>query len=86
MDMHMPVLDGMDACHEIMARDVSNGVGQHPLAKIVFLTALASDSFKEQCFAAGAIGFLSKPCSLDRVEECLLSISFSKSHRFIFER
>jgi two-component system, sensor histidine kinase and response regulator len=77
MDMHMPILDGMDACLKIMSRNV--GIGQHPRAKIIFLTALASDSFKDECFAAGAIGFLTKPCNLKRVEEALQNVVMSST-------
>jgi two-component system, sensor histidine kinase and response regulator len=80
MDMHMPVLDGMDACHQIMARSVeTNTLGYH-LPKIVFLTALVSEVFKERCFAAGAFGFLSKPCSLERIKECLIKVARTKTN------
>ena len=67
MDLQMPVLDGLGACRQIVARPT----GDHSIAPVIFVTAHVSHDFKNQCIAAGAVDFLSKPCKLTRVDECL---------------
>jgi two-component system sensor histidine kinase/response regulator len=66
MDMQMPVMDGIVACRQICNRKG----GQHPKAKVVFVTAHAMDTFETECFKAGAIEFLTKPCNLSTVDKC----------------
>eukprot|EP00526_Cylindrotheca_closterium_P003152 CAMPEP_0113602524 /NCGR_PEP_ID=MMETSP0017_2-20120614/800_1 /TAXON_ID=2856 /ORGANISM="Cylindrotheca closterium" /LENGTH=1434 /DNA_ID=CAMNT_0000510873 /DNA_START=21 /DNA_END=4322 /DNA_ORIENTATION=- /assembly_acc=CAM_ASM_000147 len=66
MDMQMPVLDGVEACKQINKR-----LGGHPIAQIVFVTAHAANSFKQQCIENGAIGYITKPCTKHDVEEVL---------------
>ena len=67
MDLQMPVLDGLGACQQIVARHA----GDHPIAPVIFVTAHVSEDFEAQCRAAGAVDFLSKPCTLKLVDECL---------------
>jgi CheY-like chemotaxis protein len=66
MDMQMPKMDGIEACIEINQR-----TGGHPRAKIVFVTAHVSDSFRQTCLENGAFGYLPKPCTLEGVSEVL---------------
>ena len=76
MDLQMPVLDGLGACRQIVARHLEEG---HPSPPVIFVTAHVSKDFEQQCRDAGAVDFLSKPCSLTLVEECLAR--FLQSHR-----
>jgi CheY-like chemotaxis protein len=64
MDMQMPVMDGLAACRLISNRQLEEG--GHPKATVVFVTAHVSAQFEEECFRAGASGFLSKPCNIRR--------------------
>lgn len=70
MDMQMPIMDGISACREIQKR-----LGGHPRAKIVFVTAHVSDAFEKSCVENGAFGYLPKPCSMDRIKECLRCVT-----------
>jgi CheY-like chemotaxis protein len=65
MDMQMPRMDGIDACRHIAVRQ-----GGHPKAKVVFVTAQVSQSFKTECRVAGAVGFIAKPCKSSDIENC----------------
>jgi CheY-like chemotaxis protein len=56
MDVQMPEMDGLQAAREIRARFK----GDHR-PRIVAMTANASTSDRDDCFAAGMEGFLTKP-------------------------
>jgi two-component system, sensor histidine kinase and response regulator len=56
MDLHMPEMDGFAAMRSIRARPGGAAVG------IVALTASAFDDARDAIFAAGADGWLRKPC------------------------
>jgi signal transduction histidine kinase/CheY-like chemotaxis protein len=75
MDMQMPVMDGLEACQQILNRP---DIPRKP--KIVFVTANASPSMKNECFEAGAHGFLSKPFNLRDIEKCLNEIEVLCEH------
>jgi len=61
MDITMRDKDGMTAAREILNED--------PAAKIVFLTILQDEKYKEEALRLGAVGFLNKsdPVSLTEI-------------------
>lgn len=58
MDLHMPVLSGMEAF-----RQIRSGQGKSASASIVALTGDGSDDDREAAFDAGMDGYLCKPLS-----------------------
>lgn len=52
MDVHMPVMDGFEACRRIRA--------SFPGTRVVFLTSTSSPDIAERAFLSGADGFLTK--------------------------
>jgi signal transduction histidine kinase/CheY-like chemotaxis protein/HPt (histidine-containing phosphotransfer) domain-containing protein len=66
MDVHMPVMDGLEATRAIHARWKSL---ERPL--IVALTADAIEGYREQCLAAGMDDFLSKPVLMNDIRAVL---------------
>jgi CheY-like chemotaxis protein len=66
MDIQMPVMNGIEACKEIVGRTTD-----HPQPQIVFVTAHVSDAFEAECRAAGGAGFLPKPFNIGDIENCL---------------
>jgi CheY-like chemotaxis protein len=65
MDLHMPVMDGIDATREIR-RDRPDG-----RPRIVALTASATDDSRRACFAAGMDDFVTKPVEVDELRRVL---------------
>jgi two-component system sensor histidine kinase/response regulator len=63
MDLHMPHLDGLHASAEIRAAEDAT--------PIIALTANILPTTHKQCLAAGMNGYLSKPTTLEELEECL---------------
>ncbi|MFC1834945.1 response regulator [Thermodesulfobacteriota bacterium] len=65
MDITMRDMDGITAAKEIL--------GEFPDAKIIFLTILRDDKYKEEAQRLGAIGFLNKadPLSLTQAIEAM---------------
>jgi CheY-like chemotaxis protein len=55
MDVMMPVMDGLEAISRIRNNQVLKGI------VILAVSASTTDSDREQCFAVGANGFISKP-------------------------
>jgi PAS domain S-box-containing protein len=69
MDMHMPVMGGVEATREIRARENREGLHHTP---IIAMTAAAMQSDKDACLAAGMDDYLSKPVrSKDLLEKLL---------------
>jgi signal transduction histidine kinase/ActR/RegA family two-component response regulator len=66
MDLDMPVMDGLEATRQILARPRMELADVAP--KIVFVTAHALDTFQVQAKAAGGYGFISKPFNLQKIE------------------
>jgi CheY-like chemotaxis protein len=78
MDIQMPVMDGLEATRQILARLRAELTDVAP--KIFFVTAHALDTFKAQAKAVGSHGFISKPFNLQKIESifsCCRSQSFS---------
>jgi len=69
MDMQMPIMDGLEATRCIQERTEG-----HKRARIIFITAHALLDFQDQCFKAGGIEFVAKPCSMDAINQCFKRI------------
>jgi CheY-like chemotaxis protein len=67
MDVHMPVMDGLEATQALRA-----GGGAAAGTYIVALTADAFAESRERALAAGMDDFLSKPVRMDQIEALLL--------------
>jgi CheY-like chemotaxis protein len=66
MDLHMPVMNGVDATRAIRALD-------HPASKlpIIALTADVMSEAHDQAMAAGVNQFVTKPVHLARLQEAI---------------
>lgn len=69
MDLHMPVMDGLQATRTLRA-----GEGPAVAVPIVALTADAFEESRDRAHAAGMNGFLSKPVRSDQVEAVLTQL------------
>ncbi|MFC3075364.1 PAS-domain containing protein [Shinella pollutisoli] len=67
MDISMPVMNGLQASRAI--REIESGSGSR--VPIIAVTAHALDEDREACRAAGMDDHLTKPISIDRLEEKL---------------
>lgn len=67
MDYEMPVLNGVEACKHILAR-------RPDAPPVVFVTAHVFPSFHQECAAAGAFSFISKPYSLKDIDDMLFTV------------
>jgi len=65
MDIQMPEMNGLDAIRQIRAE---TSLGRLP---IIAITALAMPGDREQCLAAGADDYLSKPIQVERLTKVL---------------
>lgn len=65
MDCQMPVLDGYEATRRIRAGRVPN---VDPAVPIIALTAYATESVRQKCFAAGMDDFVAKPIRLEDLQ------------------
>jgi len=72
MDLHMPEMDGIEACQAIRSWEK-----QHEEIKIpiIALTADVLDSTRERCIDAGMDLFMTKPVKLDRLSDVLNKFS-----------
>jgi DNA-binding NarL/FixJ family response regulator len=59
MDVSMPVLDGLDAARAVRERS--------PSTQVVMLTMHVDADIVRRALAAGAVGYLTKDCSIDEV-------------------
>ena len=63
MDVSMPEMDGVEATRQIMERN--------PNARVVMLTMHADRDIVDRALKAGAVGYLTKDCSIDEVAEAV---------------
>jgi CheY-like chemotaxis protein len=68
MDVHMPVMDGLEATRRIREREMTFNLSRTP---IVMLTADIRDESRAECVAAGADFHLVKPVRIARLLELL---------------
>jgi CheY-like chemotaxis protein len=68
MDIDMPVMDGLEATRLITQ--------QHEVRAppIIFVTAQAIGSFRQQAYDAGGSGFVTKPFKLEQIKEMLSQV------------
>ncbi|HET7816510.1 MAG TPA: ATP-binding protein [Sphingomicrobium sp.] len=66
MDVHMPLMDGLDATRRIRSLD-----GPRGKVPIVAITADVMAAEQERCLRAGMDGFLMKPVDWDRVRQAI---------------
>jgi PAS domain S-box-containing protein len=70
MDVHMPVMDGLEAARRIRTKEAEANA---PRTTIVALTANAFTEDRDACRDAGMDGFLVKPLDRERLAAALLS-------------
>ncbi len=71
MDIAMPVLNGLEATRQILARD--------PAAKVVILSAHSDDEYIERMSAAGVAGFLEKQTSAEILTKAIREIAAGRT-------
>jgi len=76
MDVHMPILDGLEATIKIRHNEKTTGTR----IPIIALTARAMDEDKGQCFKAGVDGYVSKPINRHILFETIKSLVERKNH------
>jgi signal transduction histidine kinase/AmiR/NasT family two-component response regulator len=69
MDLDMPVMDGLEATRQILARPRVELTDVAP--KIFFVSAHVLDTFQAQAKAAGGLGFISKPFNLQMIKSVI---------------
>jgi len=72
MDMQMPVMDGVTATKNIIAKHPN----EHP--NIIAMTANVLTPDKQRCYDAGMIDFIAKPINSDHVVEAIRKMSLAK--------
>ena len=71
LDIHMPVLDGLEAARAIRAAEAKGGRGRTP---ILAVTADASDQQRQAYMAAGMDGHVAKPIEIAALYEVLHNV------------
>lgn len=70
MDLHMPNMDGLEACKTILAKP------QHSALSIVGLTSESVEQARDACMSAGMKDFISKPFKRSDIETALIRLGF----------
>jgi len=78
MDIEMPVMDGLEATKQILAREKS---GRDNKPKVVFVTAHALGAFHAKAVQAGGCAFLTKPFNLKKLMALFDSIDMHRGCR-----
>lgn len=68
MDMNMPVMNGPDAARAIREMELASGREAMP---IIALTANAMKEHREECLAAGMHDYLTKPVTVEKLQQVL---------------
>lgn len=76
VDISMPVMDGIDACKQIIA--------SHPDAKVLILTMHPEEQYAVRLFKAGALGYITKGSSTRELHEAVRSVS--NGRKFLFQK
>ncbi|MDY0042794.1 MAG: response regulator transcription factor [Desulforhabdus sp.] len=72
MDIHMPDLNGTEACRQIMT--------EHPKVKVIALSMYSQKRYVLGMLEAGAAGFLLKNCSFDELVRAVRAVVSGKSY------
>jgi len=72
MDIAMPVLNGLEATRQILAKT--------PRAKVLVLSAHGDDEYVERALAVGALGFLEKQTSADVLAKAIREVAAGKTY------
>lgn len=67
MDIIMPEVDGIDAVTEI--------IKNYPIAKIVMVSSVGTQSYLQNAIIAGAYDFLQKPINNDNVKKIIYKLA-----------
>ena len=67
MDVHMPIMDGLEATREIRAKGEKSGYTHLRTLPIVALTAMAMAHDREKCLRAGMTDIITKPIDPERL-------------------
>lgn len=68
MDLHMPIMDGYEATVRIKDHERSSNL---PPTPVVALTASTQAEAQQKCLDVGMVGFLSKPISIEVLEQTI---------------
>jgi CheY-like chemotaxis protein len=66
LDYKLPGMNGLELLERIR--------GTHPEAAKIFTSAYSSEGLFAQAKEAGAVGFVNKPLTAEKIEECLTGI------------
>ena len=83
MDVHMPVLDGLEATRKIRRQGEKSGYAHLRTLPIIALTALAMTDDREKCLRAGMTDVITKPIDPGRLVSVIGKILQSDSARII---
>lgn len=76
MDCEMPIMNGFDATIKIRDHESQCNNGNIP---IIALTAHVEPSYQQRCFESGMNAYLSKPVSVEKLDETIKQFSIDKS-------
>jgi CheY-like chemotaxis protein len=77
MDLHMPVMDGLEATRQLRALEHEHGWARVP---VVAVTASVAAETESVCLAAGMDSFLTKPVSLAALDQMVTPL-LAASHQ-----
>lgn len=75
MDCEMPIMNGFDATIKIREHESQCNNGNIP---IIALTAHVEPSYQQRCFESGMSAYLSKPVSVEKLDETIKQFSINK--------